>query len=314
MASAAIPIPQGATLEPLARSVPIPQGAQLEPLGGRPDFAQNPPSGVTGPSRRGNQGQDMQQMETLGSLSRRMAGGIAGMFTSTPGAVSTDDLAGRPNSGQDVTQGLSNINQPGKRVRGTTQLLRAGVDAATPLMGPAVYENPVGLLKVMAGSGVGQQAGQLTASAFDASPDEQELAGYGGGLVGAMGASRISNPTAVRLAKTGGGALWGGAKDVPVLKGVIRGGIDAWNANAPPPTGPPTLESDTGLQVSNSNLVRRMGGVDPATISDRPSGRFVLGEGEWSANDQQMSLLKKMASQRGTQFAAGVRPAQSKAQ
>jgi len=62
------------------------------------------------------------------------------------------------------------------------------------------------------------------------------------------------------------------------------------------------------LTTSRSQLIQRMGGKPVEAITQKPTGRLVLSPEEVQAETQQMSLAKKMASQRGMQYAAGMRP------
>ena len=61
------------------------------------------------------------------------------------------------------------------------------------------------------------------------------------------------------------------------------------------------------MEVSKPRLIQKMGG-QPAENVGTPSGRLVLSPEEAQAEGQQMSLAKKMASQRGMQYAAGMKP------
>lgn len=104
-----------------------------------------------------------------------------------------------------------------------------------------------------------------------------------------------------------GSATWAGTKGalakVPVAGPMVRSGLKAairdWKSTAP------TLDSETGLEVSTPKLIQQMGGEPIQQIT----GRLVLSPEEAQAETQQMSLAKRMASQRGMQYAAGQKPA-----
>jgi hypothetical protein len=61
------------------------------------------------------------------------------------------------------------------------------------------------------------------------------------------------------------------------------------------------------IEVSKPRLIEQMGG-QPAENIGTPSSKTVLSPEEFQSRDQQMSLAKKMASQRGMQYAAGMKP------
>jgi hypothetical protein len=114
-------------------------------------------------------------------------------------------------------------------------------------------------------------------------------------------------PSADLPVRRAGSAAWAGTKGalakVPVAGPMVRSGLKAairdWKSTAP------TLDSETGLEVSGPRLIQRMGGEPIEQIT----GRLVLSPEEAQAETQQMSLAKRMASQRGMQYAAGMKPA-----
>src|SRR6266852_2782292 len=99
-------------------------------------------------------------------------GAAAGALTEpAPGAES-----GIPNAGPQTASGLKNITTPGKRATGALELLGAATEAAQPLMGPALLENPLSIARGFAEGEVASKATGYGAKKLGATPEQQQLA------------------------------------------------------------------------------------------------------------------------------------------
>jgi len=124
----------------------------------------------------------------------------------------------------------------------------------------------------------------------------------------------------------GRGAIAGikaGAGRVPFVGPPIRAGLRAamqeWNPGpeveraitrqmVPEYAGELEEGESQALTRRSPRLIQQMGGKPVETITAKPSGRVVLTPEEAQQEQQQLSLAKKIASQRGMQYAAGMRP------
>jgi hypothetical protein len=174
-----------------------------------------------------------------------------------------------------------------------------------PALGVAtVAPMATGGLSVPLQMGVSGLAGAAQDKLLGGDNDEALTSGVIGAALPAIGPALNS-----RVGQTLWGAVKGTAGRVPVIgpmgRGAIRGGLKAWRASAP------ALEAGTSEAIESSaprTLIQQMGGKPVEAITDRPSGRLVLSPEEAASETRQLSLAKKIASQRGMQYAAGMKP------
>jgi hypothetical protein len=223
-----------------------------------------------------------------------------------------DSLAGKVTQwasdlGNDLRYGTENT-MPGRVLQ---KMGARGLEAGTsPGTADFVGSVPLGAARMLKGGGeLGQgelwQGGKdLAGGAFQAStipnafvaPEAREA------MIGKVADVADSIPVR-RLA----GSAWAGAKGAaeripifgPVAKGGLRAAVRYWKNTAPAAE---ELES-----VGSQRLIETMGGK-PVSAVTKPSGRMVLSEAESQAETQQMKLAKKLAQQRGMQYAAGMKP------
>lgn len=82
---------------------------------------------------------------------------------------------GIPSLGPELTQGVKELGTPGKRGTGALRTAAAGLEATTPLMGPAVLENPASIAKGLIEGTVASKAGGYVAKKAGASDEQKSL-------------------------------------------------------------------------------------------------------------------------------------------
>jgi hypothetical protein len=177
--------------------------------------------------------------------------------TGTPGAVSTRELSGEQPTGDKTVQGLQEVATPGKRLRGVNRLTSAALDVASPVIGPEIGENPIGLAKVLSGAKAGQVGAQEGASSLGADPDETEFAGNVGGLVGGGVAGGLRGPRTPEAPPVEAPAAEEPLPDATPPPQPVRGLLRPKPTELPPST---AVDEPEGLLDANRRVVR-----DPAT-------------------------------------------------
>ncbi len=192
----------------------------------------------------------------------------------------------------------------GNVARGAHRMISGAGAATLPAMPFVAAAAPVPLAKAVAGGYLGSKVGSTGAELLGATPDQADVAGDIGGIAGGYGANKV--PLS-RVMKMGGAFARGAAENAPLIGKPLRGGLKAavrsWRGSAPP-----VIEGDTPQLTSGGSLIQQMGGKPVETITEKPSGRLVLSPDEVQAETRQMTLAKKLASQRGMQYAAGMKP------
>jgi 2'-5' RNA ligase len=112
------------------------------------------------------------QRPSAGELATGLASTAAEMFTNPdPLAVSTE-----PSGGAQTRRGITQLRTPGQRGTGVANLADVGLQALTPLMGPAIAENPVSIAKGFVEGGVASKAAGYVSKKAGANPEQQDLA------------------------------------------------------------------------------------------------------------------------------------------
>lgn len=192
-------------------------------------------------------------------------------FTGTPGQVSTAEMSGAPRTGDVAAKGAAEIATPGHRLRGVLDLTRATSDIATPFIGPAAIENPVGVAKVLGTGAVGQSVGQHGAELFGANPDQSEAAGDIGALAGGIAGAKAPMG---RLAEAAWEGTKAGAAKVPIVGPPVAAGAKAalrsFSESAPTFPGAPR-PFNPGFDFLNKNA-----GIQPgAPFPENPGAAFL---------------------------------------
>lgn len=78
--------------------------------------------------------------------------------------------------GPQAVEGVERVATPGKRAAGALELADVAAQAATPIMGPAVLENPLGMARGMAEATAAAKGVEYGTKAAGASPETQERA------------------------------------------------------------------------------------------------------------------------------------------
>jgi hypothetical protein len=189
-------------------------------------------------------------------------GTAVGAFTGVaPGAES-----GIPSLGPPVAQGLKEMGTPGKRVTGALRTAEAGTEALTPLMGPAIMENPVALGRGLAEGVVAQKGVEYGAKKIGATPEQAALAGDVAMLAPGIARSVIrpqvgvaSTPEGTAVAGTAFGGKAGAGVAVTPEGVTLRGKVGPFEgsktfsrgAPAAPAIEPPTIEGVTRAQAAD---------------------------------------------------------------
>lgn len=244
-------------------------------------------------------------------------------------------------SAGDVLRGGTNIAK-GNIAKGTHQILSGGMNATTPMLPFAAAGAPLAVARAGVGGYAGSKLARGGAETLGATPDQADVAsdvgGIAGGIAGAKSGPTLRGIADSRIAKTTAGAIKGAAGRIPIVgpmgRGAIRGGLEAWKAS-----GPEAIEAQPWRDATRMNLpyAGEEGGEEPGTqiwrdatrqnvpyageerglalggkaseaIPAKPSGRLVLSPAEAQAEARQMAIAKRTASQRGMQYAAGIRP------
>lgn len=276
------------------------------------------PSGVTKPNI------DMQPESTPADYAKSAIRMGVNAFTGTPGAVSTKEMSGQPGAGDLASQGASELGTQGKRLRGALDIANAGMDIATPALGPAALESPVAVGRTVLGGVAGQTGARKAANALGASPDVAEAAGDLGGLAGGVIAAPGVASGAVRLAaRTGEAAanqkliplraianLGTPADEAAALK-VKLPGRDAGLPKAPEFPGA-KLPARPDAKFLKQNIATPMQegssvlppAVNAPPVTGRPSTRLVLTPEEFAAKDVMGPIKQRLASENGMHYAA----------
>lgn len=202
---------------------------------------------------------------------RNVAAGLLNLVT-TP---ELSAVSNAPNLGTQTVEGAENVATPGKRVKGAAQLVSAGGEALSPLMGPAALENPAPLaIGLGTGMAASEGAGRVTKAA-GGSPEAQELArqigfwvpSLAGTVLGLHGGAEVS-PEGTRAAVTGFKGKVGAGVAVTPDEVVIRGGIGSKTGEIRIPRGgaatpetpaiePPTIDaSDIAAATASMNAAK----------------------------------------------------------
>ena len=261
------------------------------------DIEANPPSGVTGPkinmqpSVWGSADADPQTVQRGRQLAGQQWPGMRGPTQFSDQGVPKFQQPTPQEDASDAAIVGSTLMTP--FTGGSSLLARMGIMGGGAALGSTLAQ------KVHTGSvDPMQTAGDATM--YGAAP---ELAGAAVGALGKGGSFLVKNRT--RLGPTLLGGIGGAAERIPVggpmAKGGLKGAMRAWKATAP------ALEAGSEI-TPRPDLVQQGGGRLVEEITGKPSGRLVLSPEEAQAEGQQLSLAKKLASQRGMQYAAGMRP------
>lgn len=112
------------------------------------------------------------QRPSASELATGLASTAAEMFTNPdPLAISTE-----PGAGAQTRRGIKQLQTPGQRGTGVANLADVGLQALTPLMGPAIAENPVTIAKGFVEGGVASKAAGYASKKAGANPEQQDLA------------------------------------------------------------------------------------------------------------------------------------------
>ena len=185
-----VPIPQGATLQPLNQgqggSVPIPQGATLLPLGASSTEA----PGFWDRMKQVLKPQPVPDTRDLPGYDPRHAG----MPGSAEGANLAEGLSDwdKASFGQ-MGGGIADIVR-GDVAKGGHKVIQGAGSAtlpALPFLAPLAAANPGVVARVVGGGVVGQTLGQRGASLLGANPDQAALAGDVGGIAGGYGGAKL---------------------------------------------------------------------------------------------------------------------------
>lgn len=268
---------------------------EIEPPS-RPDFANNPPP-AAGPHV------DMQPDPggTLGSIPPDMAQKGRVAAGKAYGGVST----GRATYSNDMSDPQPKYPIPTPQQDASNAAI-VGTTLSAPFTGGLPLLSRVGLMG--AGAAAGSGGMQL---ADTGKIDENQIAGDASqvGALPELGLSGLGSlaRNSKTILPTAWGALKGGAERIPVAgpiaKGAIRGGMKAYRAASAIPEG-----AGEALQLPAPRTMIPSEAPAVESIPDKPSGRLILSPEEAQAETQQMRLAKKLASQRGMQYAAGQRP------
>jgi hypothetical protein len=175
----------------------------------------------------------------------------------------------------------------GNVARGAHKIVR-GAGSATvptlPFLAPTLLANPGVAARVIGGGVVGQAAGQKGAELVGASPDQAELAGDIGGVMGGYGGSRLSsllskfNPTAL---KTGASAAFDTASQAAgsnavEVEGAGKAALSAQDLQAVGRTMPRVMQK----------FLQRVTAPDADPLTYDEARRFYSAAGEMSANEK----------------------------
>ena len=168
--SSTIPAPpKGFVLDDEGAIPPPPKGFAL-------DADQSPTSGpVTLNQRRPSWSGSVPPAPTpTPSFWKRAAGTVAGAVTGDLGYESGTPVAETP--AVKTTTGLEHITTPGERVRGGLELANVAGEASSPVIGPAVLENPIGMARGMVEAAAASKVAEKGSQALGARPEVQQQA------------------------------------------------------------------------------------------------------------------------------------------
>lgn len=268
---------------------------EIEPPS-RPDFSKNPPP-AAGPHV------DMQPsaMGSVGSIPPDMAQKGRVAAGKAYGGVST----GRATYSNDMSDPQPKYPIPTPQQDASNAAI-VGTTLSAPFTGGLPLLSRVGLMGAGAatGSGAAQLADTGKLDANQTAGDASQI-----GALPELGLSGLGTLTrnSDKILPTALGALKGGAEKIPIAgpiaSGAIRGGLKAYRAASVIPE-----EAGEAMQLSAPRNMIPSEAPAIESIPDKPSGRLILSPEEAQAETQQMRLAKKLASQRGMQYAAGQRP------
>lgn len=260
------------------------------PTNVQPDFSQNPPGvprptvdmqmspfgrGYQGPGASDNPGSFEGHPENIGQYIPSSVGEVAG-------------------GAKDIAQG--NIARGGHRII-------SGVGAASlpvlPFLGPLIASNPGTAARVVAGGALGGFAGKKGAEVLGANPDQANLAGDIGGMIGGYGATRLPGMSPSAL-KSGASSAFDAVSNAA--------GSNAVDVSSAADPALDALElKDVGRTMPRvmQRFLQRVSDPNAAPLSYDEARNFYSAAGELSANDQaaitpaMKRLLKSFKSQLG---------------